>query len=194
MNLGSFRCLALFAALAAGSAMATNDEREQLLDEAREAAQDLIQQIGGELRREYELSGALRSVVVCKYLAPEVSSAISRRHGAQVRRVSLHVRNPMLGMPDAWEQAVLLDFERRQARGEKAERMEFSEVVKEPQGSFFRYMKAIPTAEVCLACHGPAEALSPATQAQLANDYPHDKGRGHVVGSVRGAVSFKKPM
>lgn len=188
------RRLLMVAALVAGSAAASPLGYDELIDAAREATQRLTQQLAGELRREYEMSGTVRSVAVCKYLAPELSSAISREHGAQVRRVSLRVRNPALGTPDPWEQTVLLDFERRLALGEVAEKMEYAEIVKEPLGSSFRYMKAIPTSQSCMACHGSPQEMTPTTSAQIAAEYPFDKATGHRVGSIRGAVSYKKPL
>lgn len=188
------RRIMLVAALLAGSALASPLAYDELIDAAREATQRLTQQLAGELRREYEMSGTVRSVAVCKYLAPELSSAISRESGAQVRRVSLRVRNPALGSPDAWEQTVLLDFERRLSLGEAVDKIEYSEIVKEPLGSSFRYMKAIPTSQSCIACHGPGEGMTPTISAQIAAEYPFDKATGHKVGSIRGAVSYKKPL
>ncbi len=179
-------------ALIAASHVAAEDDEARLLAEARQATQQLLQQIGGELKREYDLSGSMRSVVVCKYTAPEVSSNVSRKYGAEVKRVSLRVRNPSLGTPDPWEQKVLMEFERRLARGEKAEQIEYSETVKEPVGAYFRYMKAIPTGELCLNCHGQKESLTAATLSQLANEYPHDGATGYSAGQIRGGVTFKK--
>ena len=49
--------------------------------------------------------------------------------------MSLKTRNPLLGTPDAWEQAVLAEFDRRAAAGEKPETLEYSETVTEPQGA-----------------------------------------------------------
>lgn len=167
---------------------------QKMVSEARQASLQLLQQIGGELKREYELSGSLRSVVVCKYVAPEVSSTLSRRLGVQLKRVSLRVRNPALGSPDPWEQRVLHDFDRRLAKGEKPEQIEHFEIVKEPQGSYARYMKAIPMGELCLNCHGPKEGITPTVQAQIHNEYPFDEATGFTVGQIRGAVTYKKPL
>lgn len=180
------------ALLALVAQVAAADDTARYEHSAREAASQLMQQIVGELKREFSLSGTLRSVVVCKYTAPEVSSAVSKRYGAQIRRVSLKVRNPALGMPDAWEQDRLLDFDRRVAQGEDPAGLEVSEVVSEPSGQFYRYLKAIPTGALCLNCHGEAEHLTAATLAQLAVEYPHDRATGYQEGQIRGAVSFKK--
>ncbi|TXG80371.1 MAG: DUF3365 domain-containing protein [Thermomicrobiales bacterium] len=183
-------CLIGFAA----TVHAQEDDPAKLSEEARKVATALLQQIGGELKKEYEISGPLRSVIVCKYTAPEVSSTISRKSGAAVKRVSLKVRNPVLGMPDLWEQKVLLDFEKRFTRGEKPEAMEHAEIVSEAQGRYFRYMKAIPVGPLCINCHGPVDTLTEGTKAQILTEYPYDKAVGYSVGQVRGAVSYKKPL
>lgn len=175
-------------------AQADDEDIGRLTDEARKTASSLIQQIGGELKKEYEISGPLRSVIVCKYTAPEVSSSVSRKSGASVKRVSLKVRNPVLGMPDAWEQKTLLDFERRYGKGEKAEAIEYAEIVSEAQGRYFRYMKAIPVGPLCMNCHGALDSMTEGTKAQIAGEYPHDKAIGYSLGQIRGGVSYKKPL
>jgi len=163
-------------------------------EEARQAAGELLSQVRGELVRALESSGPLRAIVVCKYSAPEISSAISRKYGARVTRVSLRPRNPALGWADAWEQEVLQGFERRAARGEKVEGMEQAAVVSEPAGRFLRYMRALPLAPVCSHCHGSPDQISDAVRAALASEYPHDRAVGTGIGQVRGAVTFKKPL
>ena len=167
---------------------------QPFVEQGRKVSVELIRQIGGEMRKEVEATGPMRAVMVCKYTAPEVTSSLSRRNGMRVTRVSLKPRNPALGYPDAWEQTVLLEFERRAARGEKADVIEHAEIVKEPTGRFMRYMKVIPTGKVCLACHGPEEQISEAVKAQIASEYPHDRAVGFTEGSIRGAVSIKKPL
>jgi hypothetical protein len=182
-------------ALASAALGAGHDEAlRPFVEQSRKVSGELIRQIGGEMRKEVEATGPMRAVMVCKYTAPEVASSLSRMNGMRVTRVSLKARNPALGFPDPWEQNVLMEFDRRAARGEKAEAIEHAEVVAEPTGRYLRYMKAIPTGKVCLACHGPAEQISDAVKAQIANEYPHDSAVGFVEGSIRGAVSIKKPL
>lgn len=190
----ALRIWACVVATAAPPAFAADAKVEDYLGEAREASAQLMQQIGGELKREFGVSGALRSLVLCKYTAPEVSSGVSKRFGAQVRRVSLRVRNPALGTPDVWEQAALIEFDRRVAAGEDPSGLERYELVAEPAGHYFRYVKAIPVAPMCLDCHGVRDELPVATRAQLTTEYPHDRAVGYLQGQVRGAVSFKKPI
>lgn len=165
-----------------------------LLDEARKVSGRLLGEIRAELQRELERSGPVRAIVACKYSVPEASAAISRETGMRVTRVSLRPRNRLIGEPDAWEQQILLDFERRVSTGEKADGLEYSETVAEPGGRYFRYMKAIPVVQSCLACHGPLENISEAVRAKLNGDYPHDRSVNYRLGQVRGAVSVKKPL
>lgn len=192
MNAGLRTLLAVLAALmllGAGGA-----DLRQLTEESRKVADQLVQQIRGELVKSMEASGPARSMVVCKYNVPEISSAVSRRSGWKVSRVALKPRNPALGGADAWEQKVLADFEARSERGERAETLEHAEIVAEGRQQYFRYMKALTVAPLCLACHGPAEQLSPAVRAQLAAEYPHDRATGYRLGQVRGAVTVKRPL
>jgi Protein of unknown function (DUF3365) len=181
--------------LLAGSAARGADEPPRAaLDEARKVSNELVTSVRSELLKAIEASGPLRAIVVCKYTVPEIASALSRRHGARITRVSLTPRNPALGWGDAWEQKVLIDFDERVARGEKAEGLEHAELVVEPAGRFLRYMKALPMQPVCLSCHGAAEQLSESIRTQLAHDYPHDRATGLQLGKVRGAVTYKKPL
>ena len=56
----------------------------------------------------------------------------------------------------------------------------------------FRYMKAIPTGSLCLACHG--DKLDPEVDAKLKALYPNDTARGFKEGDLRGAFTIAKPL
>jgi Protein of unknown function (DUF3365) len=164
------------------------------LEEAKKASSELVSSVASELVKAIEASGPLRAIVVCKYTVPEIASAISRKYGARVTRVSLTPRNPSLAWPDVWEQKALMSFEQRLAQGEKADSIEFAEVTTEPSGKFLRYMKALPMQPICVHCHGTPDQISDSIRNELNHDYPHDKGVGVLVGKLRGAVTFKKPL
>jgi hypothetical protein len=186
--------LAAISLSAAGPASAGSDsDSAQLIGEARELSGRLLTRILAEVTKEMEISGPLRSLVVCKYSAPELTSAISRRNGARITRVSLRPRNPATGMADVWEQRLLLEFETRVARGERGDGLEYGEFVSEPAGRFYRYARAISVSTPCLACHGTETQLSPAVRALLAEEYPKDVARGYTLGQVIGAMSVKMP-
>ena len=56
----------------------------------------------------------------------------------------------------------------------------------------FRFMKAIPTGEVCLKCHG--SEMKPGIKAKLQELYPNDKATGFKLGDIRGAFTITQPM
>lgn len=180
--------------MGASGAVLAEENLQVLIEEARRASTQILNQIRGEVTKELERTGPLRAIIVCKYSAPEITSAISRQTGMRVTRVALKVRNRALGEADPWEQKVILNFEKKFTNGEKVEGMEFGEIVNEPVGRMFRYAKAIPVVEPCLECHGPLSGLSDAVKMQLANEYPFDKAIGFKKGQIRGAVSIKKPL
>ncbi len=170
------------------------DNMTQYQDEARSVVKTFGQTLGGELKKALQEQGPAAAISVCKDTAPAIGSQLSRNNGWKVTRVSLRARNPMLGFPDAWEQKVLGDFDARQARGEAADTMEQAEIVTEPQGKFFRYLKPVVTQELCLTCHGAREKIAEPVRDALAKAYPHDAAVGYTVGQIRGAVSIKRPL
>ena len=90
---------------------------------------------------------------------------------------------------DAWERAVLETFEARKAAGEDPAKLEYVAEVDQGGEATFRYMKAIPTQAVCLACHG-GDAVSPEVEAALKRYYPDDQARGFKEGDLRGAFTL----
>lgn len=194
-SISCWRWVAIGLVFVATAVVAGEDEAlRNFTEEGRKLSTSLLVQLRGELVREMERTGPIRAIVVCKYSVPEVTSAISRQSGMRVTRVALRPRNRALGEPDSWEQKVLLDFEKRLAKGERADTMEFSEMVQEPLGKAMRYMKAIPMGQPCMACHGPVSQLSEGVRAQLAAEYPGDKAVEYRVGQIRGGVSVKKSI
>lgn len=138
--------------------------------------------------------GPESAIKVCKDIAPAMAGDISRQNGWKLTRVSLKVRNPLLGMPDEWEQKTLMQYEERIAKGEKPETLESAEIVNEPSGKYFRYMKPIVMQQGCVACHGKADQISEGVRARLGADYPHDKAIGYLPGQLRGGVSIKRAI
>jgi hypothetical protein len=159
---------------------------------ARNTAMGFMKELAAALQKELGGGGPAGAIGVCSDLAPSIAGRISRETGWRVSRVSMKVRNPLLGMPDAWEQKVLLDFEKKTLKGDNIDTMSYSEVVNEPGGRFFRYMKAISIKQPCLACHGTEEQIVSQVRTILNERYPHDMATGYKVGDLRGAISIKE--
>jgi Protein of unknown function (DUF3365) len=179
---------------AIGLSNAQAQDLDALTAEARALSASLVQRLGGALKKELADKGPVGAVQVCKSLAPEIASELSSKHGMKVSRVSLKPRNPMLGLPDAWEQQVLATFDSKAAAGDKPDTLEHAAIVDEPAGKFFRYMKALAVQPLCLTCHGDAQSIPAEVKAQLAKDYPADRAIDYTAGQIRGAVTIKKPL
>ncbi len=157
-----------------------------------EQAKAAVKALGGNLKSKLEAAlkdGAPENAIdICQITAPEINKAVSAEYGMSVNRVSLKNRNPVSGQANAWQTKVLQDFEARKTSGESPDTLVYSEVI----NNEFRFMKAIPTAGVCLNCHGAN--LNPSVADRLAKLYPHDKATGYQEGDLRGAFVVVKNL
>ena len=177
-----------------GPAQAGDPDLSERKAEAREAAMGLMKELGKRLKKAMKQEGPGAAIEVCAQWAPRITAQMSREKGWRITRVSDKYRNPLLGMPDAWEYQGLEEFRQRQADGESYKGMSRSEVVSGPGGKRFRYMQAIPMGGVCMNCHGPEDKLPQTVRETLAQRYPHDPATGYQVGELRGAFSITQPM
>jgi hypothetical protein len=153
----------------------------------------LVGQLGGTLQEELK-KGPDSAIGVCKDIASVKAVDLSRQTGWRVSRVSQKVRNPLLGIPDAWEAAALADFDKRAAAGEDAATLEKAEVVTEGGRQYLRFIKALPVQPVCLTCHGPEDKIPADVKARLKKEYPHDQAVGYQQGQIRGGLTVKRPL
>jgi len=184
----------LFTLLALTTSAAYAEDLSKYQEESRAVAMPFMKNLAAANKKAVEEGGPESAITVCTEIAPKMAGDISRENGLKLTRVSLKVRNPLLGTPDAWEQKNLQEFEARVAKGEKPETMDVAEIVQEPAGKYFRYMKAIALQPGCVACHGNPDQIPDNVKAKLSETYPHDKATGYSAGQIRGAVSIKRPI
>lgn len=163
-------------------------------EQARALVMPFMKQLSEANQKAITEGGPDAAIGVCRDIAPKLAGDISRQNGVKLTRVSLKTRNPLLGLPDAWEQKHLQELASRLAKGEKPDAMEIGEVVVEPAGKYFRYLKPIVLQAGCVTCHGTAEQIPDKVKTQLKQDYPHDQAIGYSPGMLRGAVSVKRPL
>ena len=85
--------------------------------------------------------------------------------------------------------------DRRAAAHEPVGGLERSELVKEADGrSVQRYMRALPTIELCTQCHGQTAQMKPAVLARLQAMYPNDRAVGYAPGDIRGAITLRRSV
>lgn len=156
-----------------------------------EIAKEAIQAFGSTLKNELESAmksgGPINALEVCNVKAPVIAEEISWEQDALVSRTSLKYRNPD-NAPNEWQGKVLQDFETRKADGADPVTLVYSEIV----NNEYRFMKAIPTAGLCLTCHGTD--ISPEVTAELTRLYPQDQATGFKEGDLRGAFVVVKNL
>ena len=160
------------------------------------ASRALAQQFGATLKEALEQAiqngGPVNGVSVCHDKAGVIATEFAQDKDVLIGRTSLKIRNPE-NAPDNWELAVLKQFEARKAQGEAMESLEYATLIEDDQGKkTFRYMKAIPTAGLCVKCHG--ETIDPEVEAKLKALYPNDRARGFKEGDLRGAFTLSTPV
>ena len=192
------RLLSIFvgATFLASQALA-NDHAENfpsMENDARAVAQELATSLGSALKQALSESGPDGAITVCRDTAPLLAGALSRQTGWKVGRVSLKTRNPLIGQPDAWEQQVLRRFDEQASAGADPAEMQHAEIVSEPEGRYFRYMKALPVKPLCLTCHGTGTTIPDSVKIRLAQEYPNDMATGYIAGQIRGAVTVKRKL
>lgn len=169
-----------------------SDDLAALTDQA----QAIVKAFGGTLKGELEnakaAGGPVKAIEVCNTRAVPLADFASADSGWSVGRTSHRLRNPA-NAPDSYEQAVLMDFLSRQANGEAAGDLVRAEIVTTADGgSEFRFIKAIPTADACLGCHG--STLKAPIAAKLDTLYPGDAARSFELGAMRGVFTLRKAL
>lgn len=179
----------LLFALLVTSVSAGADTTSDPAAEARAISMELGTRLKAALQAAVAAGGPVAAINTCHEQALPITDALGKERGWKVGRTSLRVRNPA-NAPDNWETAVLEDFLRRQAAGTPIAEIEDSGVFPVEGGHEFRYMKAIPVAEACTACHGTT--IAPAVQDVIRALYPDDRATGFSAGEIRGAFTLRK--
>lgn len=175
----------------ANAGNAADSNMQTLVDEGKKISKAFGGELKGVLEQGIASHGVVDTITACNKVAPGIADQHAQASGWSVGRTSLKLRNPS-NAPDAWETAVLKDFDARKAAGEDATKLAKAEVVDEGGKKVFRMMVAIPTAAMCTKCHG-ASIEKPAADA-ISNLYANDQAIGYKEGDIRGAFTLKKPM
>jgi hypothetical protein len=188
MIMGGVAGVAIFVtALAAGA----ETDLDAYTKTSREVIKAYSDSLKAELTGAIKASGPVSAIMLCNHKAPAITRYHAGGEEVSIGRTSLKIRNPY-NAPDAWEQTILKSFEDRKAAGEDPATIDHAAIVMRGGKRVIHYMKAIPTAELCLNCHGGDE-VKPEVAAKLAEFYPNDKARGFKVGDIRGAFTIVQP-
>jgi hypothetical protein len=177
--------------LLAMSTFATAEQStDTLTQEAAAKAKLLGMQLKQQLGKAMKAGGPQAGIEVCHNVAESIAASLSA-DGWTVGRTSLKNRS-LKNAPDAWESEVLMDFDNRHQSAPE-EKLTATTMEQNAQGQkTFRFMAAIPTAEVCTTCHGVN--ISAEVVDLLHQYYPADLAKGYSVGDIRGAFTLSKVM
>lgn len=173
------------------AAPASAQDPVSLKDEGAALVKDYADTLMARLKGAMDRDGPVGAIAVCHDEAPRIAADLAAKSGWAVRRTSLKARNPT-AVASPYERAVLEDFQTRLAGGEAIATLARAETVEEDGTKVFHLVKAIPTGELCLTCHGGA--LKPEVKAKLDELYPGDTATGFKAGDMRGAFSFSKRL
>ncbi|AZG73373.1 DUF3365 domain-containing protein [Shewanella livingstonensis] len=171
----------------------TITEQQILEQQANQRIGEFSQALKGQLQAAIKQGGLMNAVTVCQSVAPAIAAQHSK-DGWTLTRTSLRVRNAG-NSPDAWELAQLQKFEQmnvaiNQAGQQTNKPIVASAYIVNGNNTAFRYMKAIPTQELCLGCHGSNINLE--LSALIHKTYPNDNAINFALGDIRGAFSLQK--
>lgn len=161
------------------------------VEQASKATAEFGAALKSELLAAMQTGGPLQAIDVCRTRAGEIAAEVSKENNLEVSRVSAKNRNPENAAND-WQLEVLRSFDERKTSGESPASLTWHETARTGHGTEFRFMKAIPTAGLCLQCHGTA--IAPDVSEKLNEWYPHDKALGYSEGEIRGAFLVTRQL
>lgn len=151
---------------------------------SQEAIKDYATTLKAALQTAMKAGGPMAAIPVCHTEAPKIAKEVSAKYGLEIHRTSL---KPRATPPTPWEKGVLEQFAAEKAAGKPISELVWHKVVEEQGKPTLRLMKAIPTDEVCLTCHGTE--VQPAVLEKIRSLYPKDEAIGYQKGDIRGAFS-----
>jgi len=165
------------------------DQHQQFTQQGKVAIKEFAGTLKGALVAAMKSGGPIEAINVCNQVAPSIAADLSQKYGFEIARTSLKVRNPN-NTADKWEHDVLHQFEERKQQGQDIKTLFINEAITQTASHELRMMKAIPTGEVCLTCHG--RKIAPTIQARINQLYPHDQAVGFSLGDIRGSFTVRK--
>jgi hypothetical protein len=175
-------------ATVAATSVEASDEAvpEAVIEYYKKTLMSFTKTLQGELKGAIESGGPPHAISVCHLTAPKIAEEASQTEEMQLSRVSLKNRNPNNGVvAGSWQESVLQQFDARKAAGEDPLQIDYAATQVIDGVETYAYMKAIPTPDLCLTCHGAD--VKPEVQAKLSELYPDDKAVGYAAGDLRGA-------
>lgn len=148
------------------------DAQKRKVARAQQARRELGQTLIKTLSRAIGEGDHASAIHVCNTDAPQIAENVSTKHDLEIGRTSFKLRNPD-NAPPRWAEPYV-------------DRKVDEHVILDGPGETVGYLMPIQTGELCVSCHGPADALAEGVQPALADKYPQDQATGFKEGDLRG--------
>jgi len=186
------KCTYLFFIVFCTQVYADATTSSALVDEGNALIKQLGSGLKGALQSAMKAGGPTQAVAACNLQAPDITGALNTNDWT-ISRTSLKTRNSS-NQPTDWEADVLERMQAQAESGTPLSEIRYQEIVSVDGQETFRYMKAIPTEQVCLKCHGSKDSMSAELKNKIEALYPEDEATGFKVGDLRGAFSLSKRL
>lgn len=157
---------------------------QQAMQKSQAAIKEYATTLKAALQTAMKAGGPMAAIAVCHTEAPKIAQEVGKKYDLDIHRTSL---KPRATPPQPWEKTVLEQFEVEKDAGKPIGKIVWHKTVDENGQKELRLMKAIPTGEVCLTCHGTN--VAPAVLSKIKSLYPNDEATGYKLGDIRGAFS-----
>lgn len=159
---------------------------DQAIAKGSAASAALLQKLGGEVKKNMEASGPVKTVEFCSLHALSMTDQIAGESGTQIKRLTLKERNPV-NAAEGDEKALLQKWEEMVKNGQN---LPSHELKKAKNGKIVYYKPLLINNEACLKCHGNIAADTPLDKA-IKSTYPEDKATGYKMGDLRGMIKVE---
>lgn len=124
---------------------------------------------------------------MCSLTAEDLTNS-NNSLNTSIKRISQKYRNPE-NKPSKYELQILRDFEKKLLNGAKVSDLIYRKVINNYGKKTLVYLKAIPTKDICLNCHG--SNIEDKVLKEIKILYPSDKAINFKLGDIRGAFSVR---
>ncbi len=139
----------------------------------------------GKLKAAIHEGGLVNGIKVCNAAAKKLMDSMSVVHNVKIKRTSLKLRNLKNDAPNQEEIAILSQYHKQIAKGEKIKPM-----VRKTKDEI-HFFAPIFIDKVCLNCHGViGQDIKPETYKEIKKFYPKDEAINYKEGDLRAIWSI----
>lgn len=178
------KCLTALLALAlvSGCVQKKAEETNKYYDRGAEVVEETFATLSKQLQSALAEGGVKNAVEYCNFIVNPVIDSLSRKHDAEIRRVTLKTRN-VLNKPRDYENIMLRAYLDNYEEGRLLKPI----VENLYDGNHVYYSPIIIKSGLCLACHGEVGTnISQKDYEYIRSIYPTDEATGYKEGDMRG--------